>query len=75
MINLLRICVKNIIAKEDKLLQPIDSIKTNMGGVYTKFTMYYNKSVKTPVLKPSGLSKRIRFNQNPIAPNRYSIKL
>jgi deoxyribodipyrimidine photo-lyase len=63
------------IAKEDKLLQPIGSIRTNTGGVYTKFTMYYNKSMQSPVLNPKGLSKSIRFSKSSITPNSYSIKL
>lgn len=52
------------IAYEDKLLQPIDRVRTNAGTVYTKFTMYYNKAVTYPIRKSEGLSKRILFNKN-----------
>lgn len=53
------------IANEDKLLQPIDMVKTNAGGIYTKFTMYYNKSVTYPVRGSEQLSKRIKFAKDP----------
>jgi deoxyribodipyrimidine photo-lyase len=52
------------IAHEDKLLQPIDRVKTNAGTVYTKFTMYYNKSITYPVREPQPLKKRITFDSN-----------
>ena len=52
------------IAHEDKLLQPIDRVKTNTGTVYTKFTMYYNKSITYPVREPQPLTKRITFDSN-----------
>ena len=53
------------VAAEDKLLQPIDKVKTNAGTVYTKFTMYYNKSLTYPVREQQSLSSSIKFNSNP----------
>lgn len=52
------------IATEDKLLQPIDRVKTNNGGVYTKFTMYYNKAISYSIREPVGLSSGIKFNSD-----------
>jgi deoxyribodipyrimidine photo-lyase len=52
------------IAHEDKLLQPIDSVKTNAGTVYTKFTMYYNKSINYPVREPQPLTKGVSFDSS-----------
>jgi deoxyribodipyrimidine photo-lyase len=53
------------VATEDKLLQPIDRVKTNAGTVYTKFTMYYNKSISYPIREPQSLPSNIEFNSNP----------
>ncbi len=50
------------VAHEDKLLQPIDKVRTNAGGVYTKFTMYYNKAVTYPIREPQSIKKVVQFD-------------
>jgi deoxyribodipyrimidine photo-lyase len=49
------LCSNNNIAChifEDALLFPIGNIKNNSGGIYYKFTPFYNKSIETQVSEP-----------------------
>lgn len=60
------LCTKHnieCVAHEDKLLQPIDKVRTNAGGVYTKFTMYYNKAVTYPVREVQPLKAGVIFKR------------
>lgn len=49
---------------EDCLLNPVASITTGGGGVYTKFTPYFNKAKKIPVKNPQSNNKRNFVSKN-----------
>lgn len=52
------------LSKEDKLLNPVDSILTKKGTEYTKFTPYYKTAINIIIDKPSDLTKNINLDKS-----------
>ena len=61
------------IHREDKLLNPIDSVLTQKDTVYTKFTPYYKKALEFDIPEPT--NSIIKKLVKPIVPNKYSIEI
>lgn len=54
----------NIISEDDYLLHPLGDIKTTSGGVYTKFTPFYNKALELDVRLPDKYSINNFYSKN-----------
>ncbi len=69
-------CNKNgieYICLEDKLLNPIDSVLTQKGDIYKKFTPYFNRASELDVRQPS--NNPIKKLLKPLPENKFSISI
>jgi deoxyribodipyrimidine photo-lyase len=63
------------IQSEDYTLTPLDSVKTDSGTPYTKYTPYHNKAAKLEVHKPVTFSKKLIEKLDKLTKTKYTVEI